>query len=74
MRAAQLVADRNFAQWKDGAELESVAIVDQGTLTTDTIRAVVRARVDGGTVIEQVYDATTGTAQITVEYVINSSQ
>lgn len=68
--AARKDADRNLALWKNGAELESVTIVDQGEVTTDTIREEVRARVFVGTVIEQSYDNATGEAQVTVEYVV----
>lgn len=49
-------ANRNFALWKEGAELEAITIVEQGELTTDVIREVVRARVFPGKIIEQTYD------------------
>ncbi len=72
--AAQKDANRNLVLWKDGAELEAVTIVDQGEVTTDTIREEVRARVFAGTVIEQSYDNTTGMAEVTVEYVVEMPQ
>jgi hypothetical protein len=74
LRSAQLVADRNFVQWVNGAELESVTIVEQGTLTTDEIREIVRGRVFGGTVIEEKYDDITGTAEVTMEYTVRAEE
>lgn len=69
--AAQKDANRNLVLWRDGADLDSVTIVDQGEVQTDRIREeIIRTRVRSGTVISQSYDNTTGEAQVTVEYVV----
>jgi hypothetical protein len=69
--AAELDAKRNLAQWVDGAEIESVTVVEQGTLTTDVIRQTVKATVPGTTMIAKQYDSVTGTARVTLEMIID---
>lgn len=73
--AAQKDANRNFILWRDGADLAAVTIVEQGEVTTDTIRVEIKkTRVRSGKILEQSYDDTTGMAQVTVEYIVTVTE
>ncbi len=71
--AAEVDAKRKLAEWITGAVIESLTIVDQGVVTTDTIRQTVKATVPASKVIAQHYYSETGTATITLELVINKA-
>lgn len=77
LTAAKAVASANFARWQNGEAVEEVVIVNEaaGELLEDAIRIEVqRARIPGGTVIEQTYDDANGEAEVTVEYVVDLPQ
>ena len=77
LTAAKAVASANFARWQNGEAVEEVVILNQaaGELLEDAIRIEVqRARIPGGTVIEQSYDDANGEAEVTVEYVVDLPQ
>jgi hypothetical protein len=69
--AAEIDAKRKLAEWIAGAELESVTIVAEGTVITDTIRLTVKAKLPGTTIVAQSYDAVAGVARVTVEMVLS---
>lgn len=66
-QAAEVDAKRKLVEWADGAEIESVTIVEQGTLIIDTIRSYVKAEVPASTIISKKFDPVTGTAWVTLE-------
>ncbi|MCS7061463.1 MAG: hypothetical protein RMN25_09905 [Anaerolineae bacterium] len=69
--AAELDAKRKFAEWLNGAEIESVTIVEGGALTKDEIRQVVKAKIPAyDRVVEEVFDEVQGIAYVTLEWVI----
>ncbi len=72
IRAAEVVAESDFAEWIAGAHLESVIVIDKGVETEDVIRKTVNATIhELGNTTKQEYDNNTGKAQVTVEYVVN---
>lgn len=68
--AAELDAKRKLAEWSEGAEIESVTIVEQGIVSTDTIRQTIKAKIPGATVIDERYDDSSGVANITLEIIL----
>lgn len=73
IRAAQVVANRNLLEWLQGADLGSVTLIDQGSLTTDTIRQTITGTVPPAHLIAQHYDSETGTATVTLEFIIDKA-
>jgi len=71
--AAEADAKRKLAEWLAGAEVESVTIVSEGVVITDTIREVVRARLPDTRTVDSQYNAATGVAHVTVEMVVASA-
>ena len=70
--AAEVDAKRKLAEWIAGAELESVTIVAEGTVITDTIRVTLKAKLPPRTtIVAQRYDAVAGVARVTVEMVLS---
>lgn len=71
IRAAEIVAENDFAQWMAGAHLDSVIVVERGTVKEDIIRKTLTATIhELGNTIKQEYDNNTGIAQVKVEYVV----
>ncbi|MFZ4657963.1 MAG: hypothetical protein ACOYNY_13190 [Caldilineaceae bacterium] len=68
--AAELDAKRKLAEWLNGAEIEAITIVDQGTLTTDVIRQTVKAKVPPFVIVQQQYEQESGTASVILEAVV----
>jgi len=68
--AAEIVAKRQLVEWADGAIIESVTIVELGTLTVDSIRQIIRAKVPPYKVIQKRYDSDTGIGYVTLELLI----
>lgn len=71
IQAAKVNAKAQLAEWIDGAEIESITIIDQGVLTTELIRQTIKAKVPPSTVIEQFYDRESGTAHVVLETAID---
>lgn len=73
IQAAEVDAKRKLAEWIAGALVEAVTLVDQGTVTTDTVRLTVQARVPAARTVTQSYDAATGTATVQIELIVDSA-
>lgn len=71
--AAEVDAKRKLAEWIAGSEIEAVTLVDQGAVTTDTIRLTVQARVPAARTVAQHYDAATGAATVQLELIVDST-
>jgi hypothetical protein len=65
-RAAQLAAEidakRRLAEWSDGADIDSITIVSDSAIMTDTIRQTIKAHVTGAEIVARTYDEATGMA------------
>lgn len=73
IRAAELDAKKNVAEWVEGTNLEHVAVSKNSTIELDTIKEALKAnlRLVGNT-IKQEYDNNTGEAKITVIYTVRA--
>lgn len=72
--AAELDAKRQLTEWAGGSELESVIIVEAGTLTEDVIRETIKGRVPPFKRISERYDDDTSIGYVTLELTFDSNQ
>jgi len=72
VRAAELDAQRNLAQWLSGAKIDAVTEVSGNTFISDTIRETISTQISGTTVISEDYDVASGIATVTLQINIYS--
>lgn len=72
--AAETDAKRKVAEWLKGADIDAVTVVNQGEISTDVIKTVVRGKVPGTNTIKKVYDPESATASVIVEFEVKNNK